>query len=122
MDHIQLIKNYEKALSTYCWDSISFLLHENCTFLFNDGTYIGKEPVSKAFIETFNKIKNEKYKINNLRWIYVKENSASCIYNFSWSGIINKIEKKGSGRGSSVLIKENNKWSIILEHLDSFTD
>jgi len=40
-----------------------------------------------------------------------------CIYTFGWQGMINGKPVSGSGRGTTMIVKENGKWSLLTEHL-----
>lgn len=113
----EFISAYEKALASQSWDNVAPLIHEQCVATFSEGTYIGKAEVEAAFRKTFALIKEEKYKISNIHWVRETENTAVFIHHFSWSGIINGQFASGSGRGTSVLTKENGRWQLICEHL-----
>jgi ketosteroid isomerase-like protein len=113
----EFISAYENALATQTWEEVAPLIHENCVATFSEGTYIGKAEVAAAFRKTFSLIKNEKYSISNVRWILETAETAILIYNFSWSGLIEGKPAAGSGRGTSVLIRQNGRWQLICEHL-----
>ena len=113
----EFISAYEKALATQSWEQVAPLIHEDCVAIFSEGTYTGKAEVESAFRRTFSLIKDEKYWISDIHWVQETENTAILIYIFSWSGIIDGMPASGSGRGTSILIKQYGKWQLICEHL-----
>jgi ketosteroid isomerase-like protein len=113
----ELLSAYEQALTTQQWENVAPLIHERCVATFSEGTYVGKAEVEAAFRNTFALIKDETYKISDIHWIQQTENYAVLVYIFSWSGLINGQFASGSGRGTSVLVKEDEQWLILTEHL-----
>ena len=113
----EFISAYEKALATQSWEQVSPLIHEDCVAIFSEGTYIGKAEVEKAFRKTFTLIMDEIYAISDIHWVQETENTAILIYIFSWSGIIDGQPASGSGRGTSVLVKQDSRWQLLCEHL-----
>jgi hypothetical protein len=43
--------------------------------------------------------------------------TAVYLFDFNWSGIINDKPASGSGRGSSVIVRHEDKWQLLVEHL-----
>jgi ketosteroid isomerase-like protein len=113
----EFISAYEAALATQTWEAVAPLIHENCAVTFSEGTYIGKAEVERAFRKTFALIQNEKYSIRDVRWILETGETAVLIYHFSWSGLIEGQPASGSGRGTSILTRQDGKWQLICEHL-----
>lgn len=111
------IIQYERALATQEWENVAPYIHEDCVATFSEGTYIGKPEVETAFRRTFALIQDEKYSIRNIHWAYRSETVATLVYNFSWSGVIDGQATSGSGRGTSVLVKQGDSWQLICEHL-----
>jgi len=121
MTHIDLMKHYERGLESQNWLNIESLMHDDVCVTFSSGTFKGKQEVQQAFEKTFALIKDEKYSILNLHWVFSDENTAVCIYEFNWEGIINGKHASGGGRGTSVLIKTSSEWQIITEHLGPYS-
>jgi len=117
MSHTQLLIDYEAALATQDWDVVAPLIHQDACFIFSEGTYLGKPAIEQAFRRTFSLIKEETYQIAQLRWIHVASNSATCTYEFAWSGQIEGKPASGKGRGTTVVVCEAGVWRIIHEHL-----
>lgn len=114
------IQAYERALATQDWMNVDPLVHENACVTFSNGTvHKGKPAVRKAFEGNFSIIKDEEYSISNVHWVSLGSEMAVYLFEFNWSGLINDQPASGSGRGTSVLIKENDTWQLLVEHLGS---
>jgi hypothetical protein len=112
------LNNYESALASQNWETVSPLIHEEACVTFSDGSrYVGKTEVKQAFERNFDLIQNEEYRISNVRWIRKRAEFAVCIYDFSWQGIIQGESSKGLGRGTMVVSYEDGHWWLITEHL-----
>ncbi len=121
MTPVDLIKKYEKALESQNWLNIEPLMHDDVCVTFSSGTFKGKQEVQHAFEKTFALIKEEKYSISNIHWVFIGEESAVCLYNFNWEGIINGQQSSGGGRGTSALIYSSSEWQILTEHLGPYS-
>ncbi|HKY55245.1 MAG TPA: nuclear transport factor 2 family protein [Anaerolineales bacterium] len=118
MNPEEFIRAYEQALATQEWINIEPLVHNNACVTFSNGiVHKDKEEVKRAFEKNFSLIKDETYSITNVHWVIKSSEMAVYLFDFNWSGIINEKPASGSGRGTSVLIKENNKWQLLVEHL-----
>ena len=114
----EFIRAYEQALAAQNWIIVDPLVHENACVTFSNGTlHKGKLAVRKAFEANFSIIKDEIYTISNVHWISKGSEMAVYLFEFNWSGLINNQPASGSGRGTSVLIKEKDKWLLLVEHL-----
>ncbi len=112
-----LLIEYEKRLSSQSFEKVKPLIHKDATFWFNDGSFSGIREIEQAFQKTFDLIKEEKYWLSSLKWISETSNSATCIYQYNWTGLIEGKQSSGNGRGTSVLKKVDGNWKIIHEHL-----
>ena len=114
----EFIRAYEQALASQDWGKVDPLVHENACVTFSNGTvHKGKAEVKSAFEKNFSLIKDEKYSISNVHWVSKGSETAVYLFEFSWSGLINDQPASGSGRGTSVLIKESDRWQLLVEHL-----
>ena len=112
------IKKYEKALATQDWKSVEPLISERASVTFSTGTvHEGKEAVKIAFERNFDLIKSEEYQIKHVRWLFTNESTAIYLFDFSWKGIMNGQLIGGEAIGTSVLIREGDKWVLLTEHL-----
>ena len=114
----EFIHLYEEALATQDWSQVEPLVHNDTCVTFSNGTvHKGKSEVQKAFETNFSLIKDEQYSISNVLWVMKGLETAVYLFEFNWSGIINEKPASGSGRGTSVLIKEADRWLLLVEHL-----
>lgn len=118
MDPEEFIRAYQQALASQDWTNVDPLVHENASVTFSNGTvHKGKSEVRRAFEKNFSLIKDEEYSIANVHWVTKSSEMAVYLFDFSWSGLINGQPASGSGRGTSVLIKESDRWQLLVEHL-----
>jgi len=109
---------YESALATQDWKIVAPLISSIASVTFSDGTvHSGKEKVQIAFENNFAKIKNEKYSINNIKWLVKEELYAVYLFEFNWFGTVNGKSISGNGIGTAVIMKEDDKWRLLTEHL-----
>ena len=114
----EFIQDYERALATQNWMNVDPLVHENACVTFSNGTvHKGKHSVRKAFEGNFASITDETYSISHVHWVIKAAGTAVYLFEFNWSGLINDKPASGSGRGTSVLINENDRWLLLVEHL-----
>lgn len=73
----------------------------------------------KAFVATFNGIKDETYSIHNVRWLALGDTVAVCVYDFHWIGTVDGARKEGRGRGTNALVKRAGTWLMVHEHLST---
>ena len=118
MNAQEFIKSYEVALGSQDWKIVEPLISVIASVTFSDGSvHIGKDNVQKAFEKNFSIIKNEKYVIENVKWLVKEDLYAVYLFEFRWTGIVNGNLVSGSGYGTSVIRKEEGKWKLLTEHL-----
>ncbi|WP_158020816.1 nuclear transport factor 2 family protein [Chromobacterium sphagni] len=113
----QALDQYQKALASHDWRQVAPWLHEDACFVFSDGTFKGKEAVCQAIRQTFAWIRSEEYRIDQLHWVHADDAFACCVYDFHWQGLAEGKTASGSGRGSCALIRDENGWLLLQEHL-----
>lgn len=118
MNPEKFIQNYEQALASQDWSRVEPLVHKDACVTFSNGAvHKGKSAVKAAFEKNFSLIKDEEYSISNVHWVMKGNETAVYLFEFNWSGIINDKPATGSGKGTSVLVKENDQWKLLVEHL-----
>jgi ketosteroid isomerase-like protein len=118
MNSDDFIAAYEKALATQDWSKVDPLVSENACVTFSSGTvHRGKEAVQRAFERNFQAIADETYKISNVHWVFRDEFYAAYLFEFDWTGIIDGKSARGGGVGTCVVVKENEQWKLLIEHL-----
>jgi ketosteroid isomerase-like protein len=111
------IKAYEQANNTHVFADVKPFIADDATYWFTDGSFTGINEIQAAIEATFDKIHDEEYRIEGLRWLVSEDSTAVCAYTFAWRGTVDGVAKKGSGRGTNVLKKQDGKWQIVHEHL-----
>ena len=111
------LKRYEDATNTHVFSNVTDLIHHEATYRFTDDNFVGIEAIQYAFESTWDSIKNETYSLSNPKRLVADLNSASISYTFNWSGVVDGVQKSGSGRGTNVIIRNGDKLQFIHEHL-----
>ncbi|WP_299508276.1 nuclear transport factor 2 family protein [uncultured Roseobacter sp.] len=112
------VKEYEHALGTQDWSSIAPLISDDAIVIFSNGTlHAGKEAIRAAYQHNFNTIKGEEYRIENVHWLAETADAAAYSFEFHWTGVIEGREASGSGRGTAVLVRNDDRWLIAGEQL-----
>ncbi len=112
------VEQYERALATQDWAEVDPLVHENACATFSSGTvHVGKSAVRKAFEANFSSIADEDYRISNVHWVQRGEEIAVYLFDCDWTGTINGRPASGAGRGTCVLCRSTDGWSLLVEHL-----
>ena len=112
------ISRYQAALASQDWSNIEPLVAEDACVTFSNGTvHEGRTAVKAAFTRNFSLIKNERYEIQNPRWIRRGDSMAVLLFDFAWRGIINGQGTAGAGRGTHVLVRDRSEWKLLVEHL-----
>ena len=75
----QLLSEYEAALSKQSWNTVADFIHDDAVFIFTEKTFRGRTEIEKAFTATFELIKDETYKIENITWPAITDHIATCI-------------------------------------------
>jgi predicted ester cyclase len=118
-DLTEFMKAYEKANNSHIWSNVEPFITNNATYWFTDGSFSGIGEIKGAIQSTFDKIQDETYTISDIQWIVRSDAIAVCAYTFHWEGTVGGVKKNGSGRGTNVLVKNNDTWQIAHEHLSS---
>ncbi len=113
----KFLKDYEKASNSHDFEKVRPFIDERATYEFTDGSFNGIKEIQKAFEKTFEKIKNETYKISDVRWLFIDNKSAVCKYLFNWKGIVNGKKEEGKGNGTNLIITKSNGLKMLHEHL-----
>jgi len=114
----EFIDKYESALKTQEWENVDPLFHDKVCVTFSNGEiHNGKQKVKIAFEKNFSLIKSEAYTISNIRWVLKDETVATYVFDYDWQGLINGKKVSGGGNGTTVLVLNNEKWTMLVESL-----
>lgn len=112
------IAAYEAALASQDWNVVEPLVHPDACVTFSSGSvHQGKAAVRAAFSRNFSLIKSEQYAISNVRWVRTTDAFAVYLFDFDWKGVIDGKAAGGAGRGTSVIVREDDRWQLLIEHL-----
>jgi uncharacterized protein (TIGR02246 family) len=104
-------------------DQLASLIAPDATFWFTSGTHIGIAAIRAAFEATWQMMgKDEHYWLDQHDWIAEGDSAAACTYRFNWTATLNGEAMSGSGRGTSVLKRVDDRWWIVHEHLSRYTN
>jgi ketosteroid isomerase-like protein len=120
MGYKKALQQYIEATNTHDFNNVKKVLHENAIFWFTDKTCTTIQEIQNYFENAWDIIKEEVYTANNVHWLTVDQNSATCTYTYHYEGYHNGKFVTGSGRATNVFIKnEKGEWKLIHEHLSS---
>lgn len=109
---------YADRINRQDFDQLASLIAPDATFWFTSGTHIGIAAIRAAFEATWQMMgKDEHYWLDQHDWIAEGDNAAACTYRFNWTATLNGEAMSGSGRGTSVLKRVDDRWWIVHEHL-----
>lgn len=114
------LEKYKSVINQHDFKLLVPLISKGCQFWFTSGTYKGHEATRQAFEKTWDMIKEEVYRLDDVVWIAEDDSAASCTYTYHWEGLIKGEKRSGKGRGTTVLKRESDGWKIVHEHLSAF--
>ena len=115
---IEFLQQFVKASATESFANVTEMIHPNALFRFNDGDYRGLEAIRGAFESTWaHDVKGERYFLSHIVVMSVDTDSAAATFQFNWSGVGTQGPFKIVGRGTSVLVRHQDKLKIMVEHL-----
>ena len=110
---------YEDRINRHDFDLLTDLIAPDATFWFSDGTHVGIAAIREAFERTWQALADETYWLDQHEWIAEGDTAAACTYRFNWKATIGGKPSSGSGRGTTVLRRVDDRWWIVHEHLSS---
>ncbi|WP_044642301.1 YybH family protein [Risungbinella massiliensis] len=119
-DYQQALQTYLEATNTHDFDNVEKVLDDNAIYWFSDKTCVNRDEIRSYFENAWNLIQDEIYAATDVKWIAVAQNSATCIYTYTWEGFYQNAFRSGSGRATNVFVKNGNGfWKLKHEHLSS---
>ena len=113
-----LLQDYGRTMNTHRFEEVAPLIDANAVFWFSDGsTHEGIAAIRDAFERNWTAIRNEVYRIEDVRWLTKDERIAVCTYRFRWEGETKAGPRSREGRGTSVLCFQEGSWRVVHEHL-----
>jgi hypothetical protein len=115
---VEFLKRFEDASATGLFANVVGMIHPNALFRFNNGDYHGLEAIQRAFESTWtHDVKDERYYLSDIEVVSVDTSSAAATFHFNWSGIGPHGQFQIVGRGTSLLVLQDGKLKVMVEHL-----
>ncbi len=115
----ECLQEYERRTNTHRFAEVAPLIADEAVYWFSDGSHRGRDAIRQAFERTWAYIRDERYTIDNVHWLDVEEQTATCIYTFHWQGVTPSGPTEGSGRGTNMFRKRDGHWQVVHEHLSA---
>ena len=115
---LDFLQQFVDASATQSFANVAEMIHPNAMFRFNDGDYRGLEAIQGAFESTWaHDIKDERYYLSHIEVMSIDTDSAAATFQFNWSGAGTQGPFQIVGRGTSVLVRHQDKLKVMVEHL-----
>lgn len=111
------MQRYVAATNSHDFTHVEPLLLPDAVYWFNKNESKGLQQIEVNFNQSWSYLPDEVYGIEDVKWLSVDKNSATCIYTYTYQGTHNGKAVQGQGRGTTILVKENGSWKIAHEHL-----
>lgn len=112
------VPTYSAALATQQWENVEPLIHTDACVTFSNGSmHKGIAEIKQAYARNFSIIKSEEYAITNIHWVRKDGYIAIYLFDYNWTGLIDGKIVSGKGRGTAVIIYDDQYWKILTEHL-----
>jgi hypothetical protein len=108
---------YIEATNSHVFTNVEMILSPNVVFWFQGEEYRGIGQARIYFEGAWTKLPDEKYEIKNVVWIHNGTESATCLFNYFYSGTFNGKPFTGKGKGTNVFVKDQGAWKLAHEHL-----
>lgn len=118
-----VLQAYADRINRQDFDLLTELIAPDATFWFSNGSHHGIAAIRAAFEATWQVMgPSEQYWLDQLEWIAEGDTAAACIYRFNWQTVADGEPISGSGRGTTVLKRVDERWCIAHEHLSRYPD
>jgi ketosteroid isomerase-like protein len=115
---LAFLRQFVEASATRSFASVADMIHPDALFRFNDGDYRGLDAIRGAFESTWAlDVKDERYDLSHIVVMSVDADSAAATFQFHWSGTGAQGTFEILGRGTSVLVRHQDRLKVMVEHL-----
>jgi ketosteroid isomerase-like protein len=121
MELHQTLIGYIRATNSHDFKNVRRFLSEDAVYWFQKNEYNTIAEIEKYFTNTWNLIKDEVYRISDVKWIGESSDLATCLYKYHWEGYYKGDFINGSGNATNVFKRINGDWKLIHEHLSSLS-
>lgn len=119
---VRFLNRFEEISASKKFDLLEDMIHDDAFFRFNDGDFVGKQTIRRAFEKTWAgsaKVEGERFYLTNIQVVTSNSSSAAATYTYNWEGSVSGHAFKIQGRGTRVIVLEQGRMQIILEHLSA---
>ena len=116
---LDFLSKYEAANNSHDFKNLENLIHKNAVYFFSDCELYWFNEIKDEINATFNNIKEETYRINNIQIIHLDNSSSTVIYDFIWNGLVDWVKTEWRGRWTNTIIKEDGELYMKHEHLST---
>jgi len=118
MGYKKALEKYILATNTHNFSNVEILLDDRAVYWFSDKSCVNKEEIKNYFENSWKMVEDEVYGAEDVKWIAANDNIATCLYKYTWEGLIKGKLTSGSGRATNVFIRNSDGvWKLIHEHL-----
>lgn len=115
---VDFLNRFVEASATESFANVAGMIHPDALFRFNDGDYRGLAAIKGAFESTWaHDVKDARYYLSHIEVVSVDSNSAAATFQYNWSGVGTQGPFQITGRGTSVLVRHEDKLKVMVEHL-----
>lgn len=119
---VLFLNRFEDIAGAKKFDLIEHMIHDDGVFRFNDGDFVGKQAIRGAFEKTWAgsaKVESERFYLTDIQVVTSNASSATATYTYNWEGSVSGQTFQIKGRGTRVIVLEQGRMQIILEHLSA---
>ncbi|WP_042477301.1 YybH family protein [Bacillus ndiopicus] len=116
----QALTDYIEATNTHDFTNVKQMLHPNVVYWFTNQNCTTMIEIQHYFENAWETIKEEVYEAKDVQWLVTNQDTATCLYTYSYSGYHNREFVSGQGRATNVFVKnKHGEWKLIHEHLSN---
>ncbi len=120
MDYTKDSEDYISSTNTHDFVNVEKMLDDKEIYWFSDRTCTSREEIKRYFENAWNLIRDEVYGAVDIKWITVNNNSATCLYTYTWEGFYNNVFTSRSRRATNIFVRNNESvWKLKHEHLSA---
>ena len=120
---VEFLHHFESLAEQEDFALIRDLIAEDAFFRYNDGDHRGRAAIQAVFEKTWRgdpSVKRARFYLSDITVLSVDQASASATYTWHWEGSQGDRGFTIKGRGTRVLLRTADGFSIIHEHLSRF--
>lgn len=120
---IQFLKRFDELALKEDFGLIKDMIHANAFFRLHDGDHVGRGSIRGMLEKSWrgsSGLKRERYFLSEIEVLTIDDKSATATFTYNWEGSMGKQTFSAQGRGTRVMVVEDDQMQIIHEHLSQF--